>query len=86
MAGQALSELRRLFKDVYRGPFIAQVNKDTYMLDMIEREDVNRLGAFSGRQLIFPIQIGRAHGRGAGAGDGGTLGRAGRVDTLDGIV
>lgn len=86
MAGQALSSYDALLKDVYRGPLIAQVNKDTYLLDMIEREDVNRLGAFNGRRLIFPVQIGRARGRGAGAGDGGTLGRAGRVDTLDGIV
>lgn len=86
MAGTTLTTFSALLKTVYRGPLIAQVNKDTYMLDMIERADVHRLGAYRGGQMIFPVQIGRNRSRGAGVSDGLTYAAPGSATTLPASV
>src|SRR5438270_9195852 len=87
MATQNLSGVDALLKNVYRGPWVEQLNQETIILDILEKTDANSLGTFSGfgRQLIFPVHSSRNRGRGA-VTDGGQLATAGTQGTLDGIV
>lgn len=85
MATQTLSSFDAILKDVYRGPIVEQLNQESYLIDQLERQNANDMGAFNGRRLIFPVHSSRNRGRGA-LTDGGTLPSAGRQGTLDGIV
>lgn len=87
MATQNLTGVDALLKNVYRGPWVEQLNQETQILDILEKTDANQLGTFSsfGRQLIFPVHSSRNRGRGA-VTDGGQLATAGTQGTLDGIV
>jgi hypothetical protein len=51
----------------------------------VEKSNVNDLGAFTGRQLVFPVHTARNRARG-GTTDGGALVAAGSQSYLDGIV
>lgn len=86
MSQQNTSSFDALLKDVYRGPMIRSINDDTFLLDQIERGNVNNLGSYAGRRLIFPVATGRNRGRGAGVGNGGTLPVAGKQASTDAIV
>jgi hypothetical protein len=87
MATQNLAGVDALLKNVYRGPWVEQLNQETQILDIVEKTNANNLGTFSsfGRQLIFPVHSARNRGRGA-VSDGGQLATAGTQSTLDGIV
>jgi hypothetical protein len=87
MATQNLAGVDALLKNVYRGPWVEQLNQETIVLDIVEKTDANQLGTFSGfgRQLIFPVHSSRNRGRGS-VTDGGQLATAGTQGTLDGIV
>lgn len=85
MATQTLTTFDALLKNVYRGPIVELLNQETYLIDQIEKSNVNSLGSFTGRQLVFPIHVGRNRGRGATT-DGGGLVSAGTQSYLDGIV
>ena len=87
MATQNLAGVDALLKNVYRGPWVEQLNQETIVLDIVEKTDANQLGTFSsfGRQLIFPVHSSRNRGRGA-VTDGGQLAAAGTQGTLDAIV
>src|SRR5262252_4550129 len=85
MATQNLAGIDALLKNVYRGPWVEQLNQETQMLDLLEKTNANDMGTFNGRQLIFPVHSGRNRGRGAGT-DGGQLVTAGTQGTQDGIV
>lgn len=76
-----------LLKNVYRGPWVEQLNQETQILDILKQTNANELGTFSsfGRQLIFPVHSSRNRGRGA-VTDGGQLATAGTQGTMDGIV
>ena len=85
MATQTLTTFDALLKNVYRGPIVELLNQETYLIDQVEKTNVNNLGAFNGRQLVFPVHAGRNRGRGATT-DGGALAAAGSQSYLDGIV
>jgi len=85
MATQTLSTFDALLKDVYRGTINELLNQETYLIDQLEKQNVNDLGAFTGRRLVFPVHVSRNRGRGA-LTDGGQLSAAGRQGYLDGIV
>ena len=85
MATQTLTTFDALLKNVYRGPIVELLNQETYLIDQVEKTNVNNLGAFNGRQLVFPVHAGRNRGRGATT-DGGALTAAGSQSYLDGIV
>ena len=87
MATQNLTGVDALLKNVYRGPWVEQLNQETIILDILDKTDANQIGTFTGfgRQLIFPVHSSRNHGRGA-VTDGGQLATAGTQGTLDGIV
>lgn len=87
MATQNLTGVDALLKNVYRGPWVEQLNQETQILDILEKTDANQLGTFSGfgRQLIFPVHSSRNRGRGS-VTDGGQLATAGTQGTMDGIV
>lgn len=85
MATQNLTSLDALLKNVYRGPIIELLNQDTFLIDQLEKSNVNDIGSFTGRQVIFPVHSGRNRGRGATT-DGGGLVSAGLQSYLDGIV
>lgn len=85
MATQTLTTFDALLKNVYRGPIVELLNQETYLIDQLEKQNVNDLGSFTGRQLIFPVHTGRNRGRGATT-DGGALVSAGQQSYLDGIV
>lgn len=85
MATQTLSTFDALLKNVYRGPIIELLNQETYLIDQVEKSNVNNLGTFTGRQLVFPVHVGRNRGRGATT-DGGALATAGSQSYLDGLV
>jgi hypothetical protein len=85
MATQTLTTFDALLKNVYRGPIVELLNQETYLIDQVEKSNVNELGAFSGRQLVFPVHTARNRGRGATT-DGGGLATAGSQSYLDGIV
>ncbi|NBV77860.1 phage major capsid protein [bacterium] len=85
MATQTLTNFDAILKNVYRGPIVEQLNQESYAIDQFERVAANDMGAFSGRQVIFPIHTGRNRGRGA-IGDGGVLPAAGTQGFHDGTV
>lgn len=85
MATQTLTTFDALLKNVYRGPIVELLNQETYLIDQLEKSNVNNLGSFTGRQLVFPVHVGRNRGRGATT-DGGALVSAGSQSYLDGIV
>ena len=85
MATQTLTTFDALLKNVYRGPIVELLNQETYLIDQLEKANVNDLGAFTGRQLVFPVHTARNRGRGATT-DGGALAAAGTQSYLDGIV
>lgn len=85
MATQNLTTFDALLKNVYRGPIVELLNQETYLIDQLEKQNVNNLGAFTGRQLVFPVHTARNRGRG-GTTDGGGLATAGNQSYLDGIV
>jgi hypothetical protein len=85
MATQTLSTFDQLLKDVYRGPIVELLNQETYIIDQVEKQNVNDMGAFTGRRLVFPVHSARNRGRGATT-DGGGLVTAGAQSYLDGIV
>ncbi|HEX9007328.1 MAG TPA: phage major capsid protein [Bacteroidota bacterium] len=87
MATQNLTGVDALLKNVYRGPWVEQLNQETQILDILEKTDANNLGTFSsfGRQLIFPVHSSRNRGRGS-VTDGGQLPTAGTQGFLDAIV
>ena len=85
MATQTLATFDALLKNVYRGPIVEQLNQETYVIDQLEKQNVNNMGAFYGRQLNFPVHTSRNRGRGA-VSDGGALPAAGSQGSLDGIV
>lgn len=85
MATQILTTFDALLKNVYRGPIVELLNQETYLIDQLEKQNVNDLGAFTGRQLVFPVHTARNRGRGATT-DGGALATAGTQSYLDGIV
>jgi hypothetical protein len=85
MATQTLTTFDALLKNVYRGPIVELLNQETFMIDQIEKENVNNMGAFTGRQLVFPVHTARNRGRGATT-DGGSLAAPGYQSYLDGIV
>ena len=85
MATQTLTNFDAILKNVYRGPIVEQLNQESYAIDQFERVAANDMGAFSGRQVIFPIHTGRNRGRGA-IGDGGVLPTAGTQGFHDGTV
>src|SRR2546430_628511 len=85
MATQTLSTFDALLKNVYRGPIVELLNQELYLIEMVEKANVNDLGSFTGRQLIFPVHTTRNRGRGATT-DGGALVAAGTQGYLDGIV
>lgn len=85
MATQTLTTFDALLKNVYRGPIIDLLNQETYLIDQLEKQNVNNLGSFTGRQLVFPVHVSRNAGRG-GTTDGGGLATAGAQGYLDGIV
>jgi hypothetical protein len=70
---------------VYRGPIVEQLNQESYAIDQFERVAANDMGAFSGKQVMFPIHVARNRGRSA-ITDGGALPNAGRQSYADGIV
>jgi len=85
VATQTLTTFDALLKNVYRGPIVELLNQETYLIDQVEKSNVNNLGAFTGRQLVFPVHVSRNRGRGATT-DGGGLATAGAQGYLDGIV
>lgn len=85
MATQTLSTFDAVMKNVYRGPIVELLNQETYLIDQLEKTNVNDMGTFTGRQLIFPVHTSRNRGRGATT-DGGGLAVPGKQGTLDGIV
>lgn len=85
MATQTLTTFDALLKNVYRGPIIDLLNQETFLIDQLEKQNVNNLGSFTGRQLVFPVHVSRNRGRG-GTTDGGGLATAGAQGYLDGIV
>jgi hypothetical protein len=85
MATQTLTTFDALLKNVYRGPIVELLNQETYAIDQFEKQNVNNLGSFTGRQLVFPVHVSRNAGRG-GTTDGGALVAAGAQGYLDGIV
>jgi hypothetical protein len=85
MATQTLATFDALLKNVYRGPIVELLNQETYAIDQFEKSNVNNLGAFNGRSLIFAVHSSRNRGRG-GTTDGGGLATAGVQGSLDGIV
>ena len=85
MATQTLTTFDALLKNVYRGPIVELLNQETYLIDQVEKENVNNMGSFTGRQLVFPVHTARNRGRGATT-DGGALAAAGNQSYLDGIV
>lgn len=85
MATQTLTTFDALLKNVYRGPIVELLNQETYLIDQVEKTNVNDMGAFTGRQLVFPVHTARNRGRGATT-DGGALVTAGSQSYLDGIV
>ena len=85
MATQTLTTFDALLKNVYRGPIVELLNQETYLINRVEKTNVNNLGSFTGRQLVFPVHVGRNRGRGATT-DGGSLVNAGTQSYLDGIV
>ena len=85
MATQTLTTFDALLKNVYRGPIVELLNHETYLLDQLSKQNVNDMGSFNGRQMIFPVHVSRNRGRGATT-DGGTLATAGKQGYLDGIV
>lgn len=85
MATQNLTLFDAVLKNVYRGPIVELLNQETYMIDQIEKSNVNNIGSFNGRQVIFPVHVSRNRGRGATT-DGGGLVTAGAQGYLDGIV
>src|ERR1035437_6841434 len=85
MATQTLTTFDAILKNVYRGPIVEFLNKETYLIDRVEKTNVNKLGSFTGRQLVFPAVVRRNRGRGATT-DGGSLVNAGTQSYLDGTV
>ena len=85
MATQTLSTFDPILKDVYRGTIVELLNQETWLIDQLEKQNVNDLGSFTGRRLVFPVHASRNRGRGA-VTDGGQLPSAGRQGYLDGIV
>ena len=85
MATQNLTNFDAILKNVYRGPIVEQLNQESYGIDQFERQAANDMGAFSGRQVIFPIHTARNRRRGSLA-DGGNLPTAGNQSYKDGIV
>ena len=85
MATQNLTNFDAILKNVYRGPIVEQLNQESYAIDQFERVAANDMGAFSGRQIIFPIHVARNRGR-AAIGDGGTLPTAGTQTYADATV
>ena len=59
MATQTLTTFDALLKNVYRGPIVELLNQETYLIDVLEKQNVNDMGAFTGRQLL-PGCAGRA--------------------------
>src|SRR5215475_538588 len=85
MAQQTLTSFDAILKNVYRGPIVELLNQETYLIDQLSKTNVNDMGAFTGRQLVFPVHTSRNRGRGATT-DGGALATAGVQGYLDGIV
>lgn len=85
MATQSLTNFDAILKNVYRGPIVEQLNQESYAIDQFERVSANDMGAFSGRQVIFPIHVARNRGRSA-ITDGGNLPTAGTQSYADGTV
>lgn len=85
MATQTLSNFDAILKNVYRGPIVEQLNQESYAIDQFERVAANDMGAYSGRQVVFPVHISRNRGR-AAITDGGTLPTAGTQGYQDGLV
>src|ERR1035437_2282578 len=85
MATQTLTTFDALLKNVYRGPIVELLNQETYLIGRVEKTNVNNLGSFTGRQLVFPVHVGRNRGRGATT-DGGSLVNAGKQSSLPGGV
>lgn len=85
MATQTLTNFDAILKNVYRGPIVEQLNQESYAIDQFERVAANDMGAFSGRQVLFPIHVARNRGRSA-ITDGGALPTAGRQSYADGTV
>jgi len=83
MATQTKSTADAILKDLYVGPVVEQLNKKTFMLDMIER-DSDHID-HTGRRAVIPLHTGRNRGRGS-RGDGGTLPTAGVQTWQDAIV
>lgn len=83
MATQTKSAADAILKDLYVGPVVEQLNKKTFMLDMIER-DSDHID-HTGRRAIVPLHTTRNRGRGS-RGDAGTLPTAGVQGYADAIV
>jgi hypothetical protein len=84
LATQTLSTFDTVLKDLYRGPIVELLNQELYLITWVEKQNVNDMGTFTGRRVIFPVHTGRNRGRG-GTTDGGALSNAGIQSYLDGI-
>jgi hypothetical protein len=84
LATQTLTTFDTVLKDLYRGPIVELLNQELYLITWVEKQNVNDIGTFTGRRVIFPVHTGRNRGRG-GTTDGGALSNAGLQTYLDGI-
>jgi hypothetical protein len=85
VATQNLTSADAYLKNVYKDPWVEQLNNETVILDVLEKTNANDMGTFGGRQLIFVAHSSRNRGRG-GMADGGQLANAGAQGGVDGIV
>ena len=85
IATQTAANFDAFLKNVYRGPIVELLNQECYLIERVQGTNVNDLGTFRGRQLIFAVHTSRNRGRNWTT-DGGTLATAGRQGGLDGIV
>jgi hypothetical protein len=85
MATTTLSSADAILKNVYRGAIVEQLNQETYAIDQFEHTNVNDMGAYIGKQLMFAVHTGRNRQRSAFA-DGGTLVTPGAQTAAQGTV
>lgn len=88
MATQTVSSFDADLKDVYGGTIVELLNNETYMIDQVEKQSADAIGAYDGRgrRLVFTVHTGRNRPNGFAVTDGGTLSVAGTQTDLNGIV
>jgi hypothetical protein len=79
VATQTVSGFDADLKDVYGGTIVELLNNEAYMIEQVEKQSADAIGAYDGRgrRLVWAVHTGRNRPNGFAVTDGGSLAVAG---------